>query len=131
MSLTPIEDEDVPDEAGTAAASSESGVRGRLRAAGRWLLERLRSMRPSTASADEATSERERTNRVLLAPRGESESTDQTLPEPAADSPTARPAMPGEESDVDTERDGDSFRVYDPNDSDAYVTSDEWVPVER
>jgi hypothetical protein len=43
----------------------------------------------------------------------------------------ARPSTPGERSDVETERDGDSVRVYDPDEPEAYVVSDEWTPVER
>jgi hypothetical protein len=57
--------------------------------------------------------------------------TDITPREASADESVARPPMPGERSDVETERDGGSFRVYDPDEPEAYVVSDEWEPVER
>jgi hypothetical protein len=42
-----------------------------------------------------------------------------------------RPPTPGEQTGVEIERAGEYLRVHDPDAPDAYVCSDEWLPVER
>jgi hypothetical protein len=42
-----------------------------------------------------------------------------------------RPPTPGEQTGVETERDGQILRVHDPDKEDAYLDSDTWSPVER
>lgn len=107
-----------------------SGVRARLRAAGQWLLQRLQSVGTDAST----TSEEDAESTESCPEQGSKQQTtavSTTALEPASDRATARPAMPSERSDFDTERAGDSFRVYDPEDPDAYISSDNWVPVER
>lgn len=44
---------------------------------------------------------------------------------------TDRPPTPGERSPVKTQRRGERIRIYDPDEPEAFVTSDTWDSVER
>jgi hypothetical protein len=133
MSITPIEGNG--DRTGEEASEpGQTGVRARVRALGRRLLNGLRSVLSSTGNTPQAQSrapaEDDRTETDLVVGSQHSASGVPATRQ-RVNGATDRPPTPGEQSNVDTQRQGDRFRVYDPDDPDAYISSDSWVRVER
>lgn len=132
MSITPIENGSDGATEGGSTDSSPSGVWERIRAAGRWFRNTLHSLRatPDTPQAKRNAAPKDAETPPL--PRKKGDPVAGTTPaRPSSEGSAARPSTPGERSGVKTERDGNSFRVYDPGEPEAYVVSDEWTPVER
>lgn len=128
MSLTPIErdDQQAPDE---GVERVQTGVLDRVRTVGQWVMERIRSLRGHT----ERTGPGERPGRGTNLRVADEE---RTLAVPnqvdaKREEFRERPPTPGEQTGVETERDGKYLRVFDPEATEAYVRSDEWLPVER
>lgn len=130
MSITPIEGDSDHQPPGQSDATAPSGVWGRLRAAVRWLRTRL-PPRGSRAPRRDHGSDRTGSVDADVNSDADSISATKALSEPSAARPVARPALPSERTDIDTERAGDSVRVFDPDDPEAYITSDTWMSVER
>jgi len=119
MRITPSVGTDGEQPAEQSDGSARSGVRARVRAGVRWLVRRLRSIRSSNLSPSAQTD-----RRLDQLPTTRDEQRSAALP-------ATRLTMPNEDSEVETERAGDRFRVYDPDNHEAYVSSDEWVSIER
>lgn len=134
MSITPIEGNN--DRSGQEGSEpGRSGVRARVRAFGRRLLNGLRSVLSPTGTSSQtrsnAPAERERTGTDLVVGPQNTTSRVPATRSQRVEGTTDRPPTPGERSNIDTQRQGDRFRVYDPDDPDAYISSDNWVRVER
>ncbi|MFC7133806.1 MULTISPECIES: hypothetical protein [Salinibaculum] len=130
MGITPIEG-DGEHASETDASDGPRGIRVRLRGVASRLLDGVRSLVTfgEKGTAPESRDGSEPVGEIVVGDRRENL--------PATDSrrraqrSPGGPSAPAEHPTVSTRREGDRFRIYDPDDPEAYVSSDEWMPVER
>ncbi len=136
MSITPVEGDGKRDqEDKRLACDQRQGVRARVRSWLQSIGQQIRNLRrgptdsDSDSSASEQSSDRQKGEiRVSGQRRLEDPQQSSTRDVESVEPSTAQPKLPSA-GDGDTEREGN--RLYDPNQPDAYITSDTWEDVER
>jgi hypothetical protein len=132
MSITPIE-EDGREKERTPAEDQRPGVRARLCSWVASVRDRLRGAFSPGPSTREVTAQRPDEQRAGEIRVGGQRRLAGAPQEPATDRetpPSARRALPAR-SQVSAERDGDRFRVYNPQLDDAFISSDTWEVIEQ
>lgn len=128
MSITPIEGDENAKSGGDDRPSRRSGVRARLRGVldslGNHVRSFLQRLRGSGSSSAGETTRDSRGSRLRVS--GQRKLTSGK----SSESAPRRGNLPGS-TDLTAEREGDSLRVYNPELSDAYITSDTWQEIER
>lgn len=125
MSTTPLTEAEGQDETDSRERSETvwRQLRDTVHHLGKRVLDRLSSaVRGHQSSDDDATT-------PLLANTEQPRT--QTPVRPASEAQRERPATPAETSGVQITHSDETLRVYDPDESEAYVDSDTWRPVER